>query len=95
MDAPCSICLDPLEGRTIVTTICKHTFHVTCYQKWHEQKTCPICRAPLERIVVEIPETTILNTMSRGKRCCLVVTIFTYLAFAYATGIVIGYYLSD
>jgi hypothetical protein len=42
----CSICIENFEdGDIIRTTICSHSFHQKCSDKWFEFKmTCPNCR---------------------------------------------------
>ena len=48
----CPICYESL-GDDIITTICAHTFHINCMEKWeksfpvHQEPTCPMCRSSL------------------------------------------------
>jgi hypothetical protein len=43
----CAICLDEMND-DILNTICHHSFHNSCLEKWIEQKeTCPTCRSSL------------------------------------------------
>ena len=41
----CPVCLDRLDSSItgIITTICSHTFHCECMQKWFDG-SCPVCR---------------------------------------------------
>ena len=44
----CCICLEPIQNKTTKfawCSICKHTFHDICFQKWDlVNSSCPICR---------------------------------------------------
>ena len=41
----CPICLSELGVADVVTTVCKHTYHKKCLNKWIEyKKKCPLCR---------------------------------------------------
>lgn len=45
-ECECSICLDMDKKEEEYTTICKHTFHKECLQKWLKQSTlCPMCKS--------------------------------------------------
>ncbi|WOL06136.1 E3 ubiquitin-protein ligase [Canna indica] len=55
----CVVCLYEFEAAEEVRPLsnCRHVFHRSCLDRWleHEQRTCPLCRAPLipeEREVV-------------------------------------------
>uniref|UniRef100_A0A0D9YWH0 RING-type domain-containing protein n=1 Tax=Oryza glumipatula TaxID=40148 RepID=A0A0D9YWH0_9ORYZ len=47
----CAVCLSGICGRDEVRRLsnCRHVFHRGCLDRWmaHEQRTCPLCRAPL------------------------------------------------
>ncbi|XP_073002146.1 brassinosteroid-responsive RING protein 1-like [Typha latifolia] len=47
----CAVCLYDFEGGEEVRRLanCRHVFHRGCLDRWmgHEQRTCPLCRAPL------------------------------------------------
>ncbi|KAK1618907.1 hypothetical protein QYE76_024437 [Lolium multiflorum] len=47
----CSVCLCGVGGGDEVRRLpnCRHVFHRGCIDRWmaHEQRTCPLCRAPL------------------------------------------------
>jgi len=44
----CSICIDAIDKKTQITTICNHTYHKKCLIKWkHINKSCPMCRHAL------------------------------------------------
>ncbi|KAM0841476.1 hypothetical protein ACQ4PT_058988 [Festuca glaucescens] len=47
----CSVCLCGIGGGDEVRRLsnCRHVFHRACIDRWmaHEQRTCPLCRAPL------------------------------------------------
>ena len=41
----CSICLELIDTAKSSTLNCKHTFHLTCIEKWNKvANTCPYCR---------------------------------------------------
>jgi len=53
----CAICCQPIGGssddtatdQVKVTTICKHSFHRDCIQKWIERsRHCPLCRTQMD-----------------------------------------------
>jgi RING-H2 zinc finger protein RHA1 len=50
-DGDCSVCLCGIGGGDEVRRLsnCRHVFHRGCIDRWmaHEQRTCPLCRAPL------------------------------------------------
>lgn len=44
----CSICLEEIGEKDILTTQCGHTFHASCmFKNMVVSTTCPMCRAPL------------------------------------------------
>uniref|UniRef100_A0A0D9VJJ0 RING-type domain-containing protein n=1 Tax=Leersia perrieri TaxID=77586 RepID=A0A0D9VJJ0_9ORYZ len=47
----CAVCLSGIGGRDEVRRLanCRHVFHRGCLDRWmaHDQRTCPLCRAPL------------------------------------------------
>jgi RING-H2 zinc finger protein RHA1 len=47
----CAVCLCGIGGSDEVhrLTNCRHVFHRGCLDRWmdHDQRTCPLCRAPL------------------------------------------------
>jgi RING-H2 zinc finger protein RHA1 len=47
----CAVCLCDIGGGDEVRrlTNCRHVFHRGCLDRWmdHDQRTCPLCRAPL------------------------------------------------
>ncbi|KAM7277628.1 hypothetical protein ACFE04_004762 [Oxalis oulophora] len=52
----CAVCLSEFEenesGRVLPK--CNHSFHVECIDMWfHSHSTCPLCRAPVERLAFE------------------------------------------
>jgi hypothetical protein len=63
----CSVCLDELSigsGNT-TTTVCGHTFHLSCLLKSLTQKnTCPMCRGDLEDVRTKQMPTNILTPLS-------------------------------
>ncbi|GMH60612.1 hypothetical protein TrRE_jg12579 [Triparma retinervis] len=45
---PCMFCLEPLDStKSTFTSVCCHTFHVTCLRLWSQTNTCPVCRFDL------------------------------------------------
>jgi len=45
----CCVCLENIDAKTCITTICEHKFHTPCLKKWKEKnKSCPICRENLD-----------------------------------------------
>ncbi|KAK7412924.1 hypothetical protein VNO78_04686 [Psophocarpus tetragonolobus] len=61
----CAVCLSEFEpgepGRVLPK--CNHSFHTECIDMWfHSHATCPLCRAPVERVpepeavVVTVPD---------------------------------------
>ncbi|KAG9158515.1 hypothetical protein Leryth_016167 [Lithospermum erythrorhizon] len=46
----CAVCLYEFDSNDDVRTLmnCRHIFHRCCVDRWlfHDQKTCPLCRAP-------------------------------------------------
>lgn len=43
----CSICLDPfIDQQTIMTTVCKHHFHVVCIMRFWDQDGCYVYECP-------------------------------------------------
>mmetsp|Transcript_13758 Transcript_13758/g.28124 ORF Transcript_13758/g.28124 Transcript_13758/m.28124 type:complete len:282 (+) Transcript_13758:154-999(+) len=45
---PCMFCLEPLDStKATYTSVCCHTFHVTCLRLWSQTNTCPVCRFDL------------------------------------------------
>ena len=54
--ADCAICLEDDSSPTalITSTICNHTFHKSCLDKWlNVGNNCPMCRAVLSNRAVE------------------------------------------
>ena len=50
----CSICIEPLHGKTI-TTKCGHTYHSKCLAQWYESNdNCPYCRQSIEQYLINI-----------------------------------------
>ena len=46
----CPICLNPLNIRLRIATICGHEFHLDCLNNWTSRRnTCPSCRRRLPR----------------------------------------------
>ncbi|AQK45403.1 E3 ubiquitin-protein ligase RHA1B [Zea mays] len=47
----CAVCLGGIGGGDEVRRLgnCRHAFHRACLDRWmeHDQRTCPLCRAPL------------------------------------------------
>ncbi|GJN21853.1 hypothetical protein PR202_gb09374 [Eleusine coracana subsp. coracana] len=47
----CAVCLCGIAGGDEVRQLgnCRHAFHRGCLDRWmaHDQRTCPLCRAPL------------------------------------------------
>jgi hypothetical protein len=43
MEQECPLCLEELKREVCVTTNCKHSFCVTCYDKY-TKRSCPCCR---------------------------------------------------
>lgn len=43
MEHDCPMCLEEMKRVDCVTTSCKHSFCVTCYEKY-KKSTCPCCR---------------------------------------------------
>lgn len=47
----CAVCLYEFEGDAEVRRLsnCRHVFHRCCLDRWveHDQRTCPLCRAPV------------------------------------------------
>ncbi|PNT69238.1 E3 ubiquitin-protein ligase RHA1B [Brachypodium distachyon] len=52
-DDDCAVCLSGIAGEDEVRRLpnCRHVFHRGCIDRWmaHDQRTCPLCRAPLIR----------------------------------------------
>jgi RING-H2 zinc finger protein RHA1 len=50
-DGDCAVCLSGIGGGDEVRRLsnCRHAFHRACLDRWmaHDQRTCPLCRAPL------------------------------------------------
>ncbi|XP_066327478.1 brassinosteroid-responsive RING protein 1-like [Miscanthus floridulus] len=50
-DGDCAVCLSGIGGADEVRRLsnCRHAFHRACLDRWmaHDQRTCPLCRAPL------------------------------------------------
>jgi RING-H2 zinc finger protein RHA1 len=51
-DCDCAVCLSGIGARDEVRRLsnCRHAFHRACLDRWmlaHDQRTCPLCRAPL------------------------------------------------
>jgi len=45
----CCVCLENIQQKTCITTVCKHKFHTDCLKKWKEKnKSCPMCRENLD-----------------------------------------------
>jgi hypothetical protein len=44
MDDACCFCLEEFTRANCVTTSCKHSFCVTCYEKYQKKSSCPCCR---------------------------------------------------
>ena len=47
----CGICLEEMQRLSVVTTKCKHYFHINCLNKWrntNQQEPCPLCRTQLK-----------------------------------------------
>lgn len=86
----CCICLEPMDGRrqTLVAIPCgPHTFHYACYHQWRTKSdACPLCRSPdTTNAIVEVEE-------ERYDRCYVAVSMGTYAAFAWITGVILGAY---
>jgi len=43
----CSICLETLQGKAIVVTVCGHMFHLSCLNAMQDPR-CPHCRQPVD-----------------------------------------------
>ena len=88
----CCICLDPLEGRrhALVAIPCgPHTFHYACYHQWRSKtNVCPLCRNPDETI----PFVPVMEEDDSDNRCYAAMSMGTYAAFAWITGILVGAY---
>lgn len=54
----CSICLEQIDERRILTTQCGHNFHISCLKKWLRMNdSCPVCRNDLIDIdFIEVDE---------------------------------------
>ena len=71
-DGECSICLNPLSGRT-KTLPCTHTFHSRCISEWTERGkyTCPYCREaygdppPQYRVNISVENVASGNTYTQ------------------------------
>ena len=50
-DDRCSVCLTDIDADDRTETVCKHTFHRQCIDRWVAEKfdspTCPVCRRQL------------------------------------------------
>lgn len=70
-DGMCSICLVKYDGTTtVVTTLCKHSFHSECIDLWLEgNNTCPNCRMDLKA-----------RPMPCSKKTCICIGGFTITA---------------
>ncbi|GLT42433.1 hypothetical protein SLA2020_164320 [Shorea laevis] len=54
----CAVCLSEFEDKDCVCVLlkCKHAFHFDCIDMWfHSHSTCPLCRAPVETVIPDIP----------------------------------------
>lgn len=52
--ASCVICLEVLDPTAGFATDCGHRFHRSCMRRWlRRQGSCPICRAEVDRSLVE------------------------------------------
>ncbi len=41
----CSICMNNLNGNSVIITNCKHKFHSKCISEWYiRNNSCPLCR---------------------------------------------------
>lgn len=63
--ADCTICLDPLQSKSISALGCQHPFHTICIADYKKQKEkenkkvdCPICRAVHQGPLVTITQDT-------------------------------------
>jgi hypothetical protein len=70
---PCNICQEDLSnGESIcVNKNCTHGFHCGCINKWLQRNpTCPVCRAPFEKIKIsDMQQSSIQNTgFGKAKR---------------------------
>lgn len=48
----CSICLEEDKNNEWCSLVCKHTYHISCINKWlYENSTCPLCRQEVLNLV--------------------------------------------
>jgi hypothetical protein len=61
----CGICIDEFVNDEILTELpCKHYYHKTCVDKWLTiNKTCPLCRSPVDPSVVPIGSANPINNV--------------------------------
>lgn len=85
----CCICLEPLDGqrKALVTIPCgPHAFHYACYHQWRSKTdACPLCRSLDGTVPNEYKD-------DREDRCYTAMSMGTYAAFAWITGVFLGAY---
>lgn len=66
-DTCCSICLDPLEGKAVFVTACKHRFHFSCIRDsvLRSTESCPLCRRSFENMT---PPTMLASKKTRVEQ---------------------------
>jgi hypothetical protein len=67
----CSICLDKLEGKTIITLTCAHTFHHACVMEWAKKckDDCAMCRTRMwnEELYKRLEQEVLLDEVGMKK----------------------------
>lgn len=61
----CPVCLSPILRRDMMTTVCSHSYHKRCLERWLRRgsTSCPTCRGTIENPFQRRPTVGIVGTV--------------------------------